>query len=202
MKVQCPYCGALLARGFAYQSHVNWHSRQHHVLQRNKCDEVFHDDDVHDYDDDDYDADEPHHATDDEEVVLEQFETVQDYFEKLANSGTLEEKHVLQYTLWGTCGVKPCDTKTLRFLRAMHGGTGASRRAGNEMLAFIHGLETPTPELPFTVDMCWDVVDKVVPVIVKCIVKVHCKVHCKSTLSMLQNVYNKYYDKHICDVLF
>ena len=84
------------------------------------------------------------------------------YLTRLAEEGTLEPKHVTQYLSWGHRTVcVGADVVTLRFLRGMHGGTGCSKRQGQEMLSFLHSLGGPASVLPKDIRSCWDMINKV-----------------------------------------
>ena len=99
-------------------------------------------------------GDVPPSDNDDGEVGEDRI-TVDLYLSRLAEEGTLEPGHVTQYLSWGNRSVcVGADVITLRFLCAMHGGTGCSKRQGQEMLAFLHRLGGPASFLPKDIRSC------------------------------------------------
>jgi hypothetical protein len=120
-------------------------------------------------------------------------QSVHEYLEQLAATGALDNAHVMQYVDWGVHPCNPAHGTMLRFLRAMHGGTGASRRQGQEMLSFVNGLGDSGWGMPTTIKKCWAEVDKVAATCGKYIRNVHLgsvvrNVHLKSA-------FGKYFSK-------
>ena len=172
-KKTCPHCGIEVSVGWGYQSHV----KTHHAMDTATVDdEDKHDSDgcVSDEDEDFHDEDEDfhdaslHEAADvfdglpNEFAVEDAAVSVMKYLDTLSAEGRLCPSHVMQYMQWGKRRKAQEGTmKTLLFLRAMYGGTGASRRQGQEMLNFVHGMGVAPVGMPRQIHDCWSMVNKV-----------------------------------------
>ena len=65
--------------------------------------------------------------------------TIVEHYEYLQAEGSFDPRHVLQYMMWGKRKItNPSKIAVFMFLRAVYGGTGASRRQAQGMLDFLH----------------------------------------------------------------
>ena len=167
-KKVCPHCGVLVKNGWAWQSHQKRHAD---VSASERSSDHFNDDE--DASCSDHFSDGGSSCPDDEDAFVSQDEeaavdvvgadlSVVKYLERLSEEGRLCPKHVMQYMLWGKRRSTDEGTlKTYMFLRAMYGGTGASRRQGQEMLKFIHSMGVAPAGMPTQIRDCWSLVTKV-----------------------------------------
>jgi hypothetical protein len=154
-KVPCAVCGQIFHCGWPIINHQKWHQMMGHLLVPKGGESVG----------SSHLAGPAMELAVDEEGTDEDVDaccfSVVEYLDGLSDNGTLDTAHVLQYMDWGVDKCDPQHIPTLRFLRAMYGGTGASRRQGQEMLHFIHGISDGTLGIPKTIAACWENVDKV-----------------------------------------
>jgi hypothetical protein len=157
--------------------HRNWHEADLHARERGEVLPRLDDDprgrDVMSFITDDG-GPQPSSGEDDEDSVEDVTSEVGDamltrltvsmYLDELSLEGRLCPTHVMQYMLWGKRRINSeGKLKTLLFLRAMYGGTGASRRQGQEMLNFVHSLGAVPHGMPDQIQSCWKLVTKVRP---------------------------------------
>jgi hypothetical protein len=83
------------------------------------------------------------------------------YLDALSKVGTLDNAAIVKYVEWGHFNPTKDDIETLRFMRSMFCGTGASRRTADEVLAYVHTMGGLSYRLPKTIDACWIKVEQV-----------------------------------------
>jgi hypothetical protein len=184
-KKACPECGVLVGHGWGWHHHMKSHVKE--------------DGDGSEDDSDGSEAlcsdatDEDGSAYADDDCCMEALPgaakygrwgkvSVVEYLETLSMEERLCPEHVMQYMLW--CKRRTTDEGTLKtflFLRAMYGGTGASRRQGQEMLQFLHSMGVLPAGMPSQIRDCWSLVTKVQ---LECLRNI-CAVHYKCTFEML-----------------
>jgi hypothetical protein len=196
-KTKCCLCGEWFSCGWPIINHQKWHKSVDHLHLSPVRDEagvdvenagVLDDDPGMELDIDVGDVAEAAAA-----ALPNNGQSVPEYLEQLAETGALDNGHVMQYVDWGVHQCNPAHGTMLRFLRAMHGGTGASRRQGQEMLSFVNGLGDSGWGMPNTIKQCWAEVDKVAATCGKYI----CKVHLGSDVGNvhLKSAFGKYFSK-------
>jgi hypothetical protein len=169
-KKVCPHCGILVSVGWGWQSHQKMHlAEDGKTLDAEDVDGTSSDGTLSEADDvggvvafDDGGG--MDNVREGPMEVYGRKLTVEEYLDTLSAEGRLCPAHVLQYMLWGKGRSTDEGTMTTYlFLRAMYGGTGASRRQGQEMLRFIHSLNAVPAGMPTQIRDCWSLVAKVMP---------------------------------------
>ena len=170
----CPHCGVMIGIGWGWQKHMELHpevGNDNDPLAESEADASDAESGSGDLSSsNEGDASElgavscndDSDITNDEDGDEIRHADVVHYLDALSEDGTLCPVHVMQYMLWGKRRITTeGKLKTLLFLRAMYGGTGASRRQGQEMLSFVHGLGVAPLGMPRQIKDCWLLVTKV-----------------------------------------
>jgi hypothetical protein len=168
----CPHCGILVSVGWGWQSHLKTHvddgdnvgDSDGHMDSEDSDDVAYSSSNAEDEYGSEEVGEDPGRLLDVPGAFDDRpgQQTVSDYLDTLSAEGRLRPQHVLQYMLWGKRRSTTEGTlKTFLFLRAMYGGTGASRRQGQEMLDFVHSMGAIPAGMPRQIKHCWSLVTKV-----------------------------------------